>query len=215
MNSQLPLFAVASRPASARRDSVHECRNGPHAQPIGATIGRGRENDRARRRQHGDRAAARQRPADRPRAAQAVARSKTRPGSRLGLWAGWEMYAEWGGAPAAGVVTGIGTVAGRRHMVIANDATVKAGAFFPDDHQEGAARPADRHGESPAAGLPGRFGRRLSAAAGRGLSRRGRFRPHLSQQRRHLGGRACRRSRPSWATASPAAAICRCCATSC
>ncbi|HEY2783434.1 MAG TPA: acyl-CoA carboxylase subunit beta [Fimbriiglobus sp.] len=49
----------------------------------------------------------------------------------LGLWAGWNMYAEWGGAPSAGVVTGIGSVAGRRCMVIANDATVKAGAFFP------------------------------------------------------------------------------------
>src|SRR5438046_4610842 len=49
----------------------------------------------------------------------------------LGLWAAWGMYAEWGGAPSAGVVTGVGTVAGRRIMVIANDATVKAGAFFP------------------------------------------------------------------------------------
>jgi acetyl-CoA carboxylase carboxyltransferase component len=41
------------------------------------------------------------------------------------------MYQDWGGAPSAGVVTGIGTIAGRRVMVIANDATVKAGAFFP------------------------------------------------------------------------------------
>jgi acetyl-CoA carboxylase carboxyltransferase component len=41
------------------------------------------------------------------------------------------MYAEWGGAPSAGVITGIGTVVGRRVMIIANDATVKAGAFFP------------------------------------------------------------------------------------
>src|SRR5947207_3300488 len=49
----------------------------------------------------------------------------------LGLWAAWNMYAEWGGAPSAGVVTGIGPVSGRRVMVIANDATVKAGAFFP------------------------------------------------------------------------------------
>src|SRR5215218_9144216 len=49
----------------------------------------------------------------------------------LGLWAAWRMYAEWGGAPSAGVVTGIGTVSDRRVMVIANDATVKAGAFFP------------------------------------------------------------------------------------
>ena len=49
----------------------------------------------------------------------------------LGLWAANGMYREWGGAPAAGVVTAIATIAGRRHMVIANDATVKAGAFFP------------------------------------------------------------------------------------
>jgi len=49
----------------------------------------------------------------------------------LGLWAGWGMYQDWGGAPAGGVITGIATVSGRRVMVIANDATVKAGAFFP------------------------------------------------------------------------------------
>jgi acetyl-CoA carboxylase carboxyltransferase component len=56
------------------------------------------------------------------------------PGSyflELDLWAGWQMYEEWGGAPAAGVVTGVGAVAGRRFMIVANDATVKAGAFFP------------------------------------------------------------------------------------
>src|SRR5207302_10010808 len=56
------------------------------------------------------------------------------PGSELfevGLWAAFGMYTEWGGAPSAGVVTGIGTVCGRKVMVIANDATVKAGAFFP------------------------------------------------------------------------------------
>ncbi|HZZ79877.1 MAG TPA: acyl-CoA carboxylase subunit beta [Gemmataceae bacterium] len=49
----------------------------------------------------------------------------------LGLWAAWQMYADWGGAPSAGVVTGIGVVGGRQVMIIANDATVKAGAFFP------------------------------------------------------------------------------------
>ena len=49
----------------------------------------------------------------------------------LGLYAAYEMYTEWGGAPAAGVVTGLGRVHGRLVMVIANDATVKAGAFFP------------------------------------------------------------------------------------
>jgi 3-methylcrotonyl-CoA carboxylase beta subunit len=49
----------------------------------------------------------------------------------LGLFAAYGMYEEWGGAAAAGVVTGLGRVAGRLAMVIANDATVKAGAFFP------------------------------------------------------------------------------------
>ena len=49
----------------------------------------------------------------------------------IGLWNAWQMYDEWGGAPGAGVITAIGTVAGRRQMIIANDATVKAGAFFP------------------------------------------------------------------------------------
>ncbi|HUO35949.1 MAG TPA: acyl-CoA carboxylase subunit beta [Candidatus Acidoferrum sp.] len=49
----------------------------------------------------------------------------------LGLYAAYEMYEEWGGAPAAGVVTGLGKVSGRRVLIVANDATVKAGAFFP------------------------------------------------------------------------------------
>jgi acetyl-CoA carboxylase carboxyltransferase component len=51
--------------------------------------------------------------------------------TELGLWSAWGMYQEYGGAPAAGVVTGIGPVQGRLCMIIANDATVKAGAFFP------------------------------------------------------------------------------------
>ncbi len=49
----------------------------------------------------------------------------------LGLWAAHGMYAEYGGAPGAGVVTGVGRVSGRLCMIVANDATVKAGAFFP------------------------------------------------------------------------------------
>ena len=49
----------------------------------------------------------------------------------LGIYAAYEMYEEWGGAPAAGAVTGLGRVCGRLFMIIANDATVKAGAFFP------------------------------------------------------------------------------------
>jgi acetyl-CoA carboxylase carboxyltransferase component len=49
----------------------------------------------------------------------------------IGSFAAWGMYEEWGGAPAAGVVVGLGTVSGRECVVVANDATVKAGAWFP------------------------------------------------------------------------------------
>src|SRR2546425_12653570 len=49
----------------------------------------------------------------------------------LGIYAAYEMYQEWGGAPAGGTITGLARVAGRLMMIIANDATVKAGAFFP------------------------------------------------------------------------------------
>jgi 3-methylcrotonyl-CoA carboxylase beta subunit len=49
----------------------------------------------------------------------------------LGQWAAYGMYQEWGGAPCAGVITGLGKIHGRTFMLIVNDATVKAGAFFP------------------------------------------------------------------------------------
>jgi acetyl-CoA carboxylase carboxyltransferase component len=56
------------------------------------------------------------------------------PGSHffeLGIYAAYEMYEEWGGAPGAGVIAGLARVSGRIFMLIVNDATVKAGAFFP------------------------------------------------------------------------------------
>jgi acetyl-CoA carboxylase carboxyltransferase component len=49
----------------------------------------------------------------------------------IGGYVAWGMYEEWGGAPSAGVVTGLARVQGRLVMLIVNDATVKAGAFFP------------------------------------------------------------------------------------
>jgi 3-methylcrotonyl-CoA carboxylase beta subunit len=49
----------------------------------------------------------------------------------LGAFAAFEMYEEWGGAPSAGVVTGLARICGRQFMLVVNDATVKAGAFFP------------------------------------------------------------------------------------
>jgi 3-methylcrotonyl-CoA carboxylase beta subunit len=55
------------------------------------------------------------------------------PGSffEIGSFAAYGMYEEWGGAPSAGVITGLGRIHTRLVMIIANDATVKAGAFFP------------------------------------------------------------------------------------
>jgi acetyl-CoA carboxylase carboxyltransferase component len=49
----------------------------------------------------------------------------------LGLWAAYKMYEQWGNIAAAGTIAGIGNIAGIPCMIIANDASVKAGAFFP------------------------------------------------------------------------------------
>src|SRR5438045_2696531 len=49
----------------------------------------------------------------------------------IGVWAAYKMYEEWGNIVAAGTVAGIGNVHGVPCMIIANDASVKAGAFFP------------------------------------------------------------------------------------
>src|SRR4051794_30766577 len=56
---------------------------------------------------------------------------KDSPFFEIELWAAYKMYEQWGKIPAAGVVTGIGNVEGFPCMIVANDATVKAGAFFP------------------------------------------------------------------------------------
>ena len=53
------------------------------------------------------------------------------PFFEIGLWAAYKMYEQWGSVPAAGAVVGIGNVSGVPCMIVANDATVKAGAFFP------------------------------------------------------------------------------------
>ena len=49
----------------------------------------------------------------------------------IGRWAGWDMYTEWGGTVSGSVICGLGSVSQRTVMIIANDATIKAGAFFP------------------------------------------------------------------------------------
>ena len=51
--------------------------------------------------------------------------------TEIGAFAGWEMYQEHGGCPAAGTVAGLGYIHGRQCVIVANDNTVKAGAWFP------------------------------------------------------------------------------------
>ncbi len=58
-------------------------------------------------------------------------RDKNMPFIEIGSFAGYDMYEEEGGCPAGGVVTGVGYIGGRQTIIIANDQTVKAGAWFP------------------------------------------------------------------------------------
>ncbi len=58
-------------------------------------------------------------------------RDADKPFVEIGAFAGYGMYAEQGGCPAAGTVAGVGYVSGRQCVIVANDQTVKAGAWFP------------------------------------------------------------------------------------
>ncbi|MBP7586658.1 MAG: acyl-CoA carboxylase subunit beta [Thermoanaerobaculia bacterium] len=81
----------------------------------------------------GEKAQARQRDQGKMTARERVAAlcDPATPFLEIGLWAAHGMYAEWGGAPGGGVVAGVGCIHGRDVMVVADDATVKAGAKFP------------------------------------------------------------------------------------
>lgn len=120
--NQLPGKLDATSPrAQANRDALREWMNSMHAQEEKIRSGGGAKAIAA---QH-----AKGRLTVRERIAQLI--DPETQLLELGLWAAHEMYTEYGGAPAAGVVTGLGRVCGRLCMIIANDATVKAGAFFP------------------------------------------------------------------------------------
>ena len=58
-------------------------------------------------------------------------RDTDKPFTEIGSFAGYEMYEEYGGCPSAGTVSGIGYVSGKQCVIVANDQTVKAGAWFP------------------------------------------------------------------------------------
>ena len=58
-------------------------------------------------------------------------RDQDKPFIEIGSFAGYEMYEKEGGCPAGGTVAGVGYVSGRQCVIVANDQTVKAGAWFP------------------------------------------------------------------------------------
>jgi 3-methylcrotonyl-CoA carboxylase beta subunit len=58
-------------------------------------------------------------------------RDSDRPFVEIGTYAGHGMYEEYGGCPAGGTVAGVGYISGRQAVIVANDQTVKAGAWFP------------------------------------------------------------------------------------
>ena len=86
-----------------------------------------------------------------------------------------------GDSPSASIITGIGRIHGRETVVVANDATVKGGTYFPmtvKKHLRAQQIAIENH--APVR-LPGRFGRRVPAVAGRDFSRSGSLRAHLLQ----------------------------------
>ncbi len=75
--------------------------------------------------------------------------------------AGWGLYED--AAPGAGLVTGVGRVSGREVVVVANDATVKGGTYYPVTLKKHLRAQEIAHGERPPGGLPRGFGRRVPA----------------------------------------------------
>ncbi|WP_158994787.1 acyl-CoA carboxylase subunit beta [Mucilaginibacter sp. L196] len=81
----------------------------------------------------GEKAAAKQKEKGKMLARERVAYliDKDKPWLEIGAFVGEGLYAEHGGCPSGGVICGIGYVSGRQCVIVANDATVKAGAWFP------------------------------------------------------------------------------------
>ena len=164
---------VGGRPATRRRtpNSPPTC-----AAELGA---RG-----PRRRRAGPRAAHRARQAAAPRPGRRAARPRLARSWSSSPLAADGMYD--GEAPAAGIITGIGRVSGRECVIVANDATVKGGTYYPMTVKKHLRAQEVALAEPAALRLPGRLRRRLPAHAGRGLPRPRALRPDLLQP-----GRPC------------------------
>ena len=89
----------------------------------------------------------------------------------LGLYAAYEMYEEWGGAPAAGTITGLGACRGPACDDHCERRDGESWRVFSHDREESDSRAKHRHRESHSDNLSGGFGRRFSAAPGGRFSR--------------------------------------------
>ena len=107
------------------------------------------------------------------------------PFLEIGQLAAFGMYD--GDAPAAGLIAGIGCVQGVQCMVVANDATVKGGTYYPMTVKKHLRAQEIARTEPLALHLPRRLGRGISPEAGRGVSRPRPFRSHLLQSGEHVG----------------------------
>ena len=107
------------------------------------------------------------------------------PFLELSQLAAFGMYG--GEVPSAGIITGIGRVAGRECLVVANDATVKGGTYYPITVKKHLRAQEIAAAEPSALHLSGGLRRRLPAEPGRGLSRPRALRAHLLQPGQHVG----------------------------
>ena len=111
----------------------------------------------------------------------------------LNALAAWDVYD--GQAPSAGIVTGDRRRRGQRVRDRRERRDGEGRLVLPADGEEAPARAGGRRAEPAAVPLPRRLGRRVPAAAGRGVPRPRPLRPHLLQPGAHVGRRASRRSR--------------------
>ena len=82
-------------------------------------------------------------------------RDNNKPFIEIGAFAGDGMYEEYGGCPAGGTVGGIGYISGKQCIIVANDQTVKAGAWFPISGKKKSQVTGDGYGKSFTHHLPG------------------------------------------------------------
>ena len=115
--------------------------------------------------------------------------------------------------PAAGIVTGIGQVEGVKCMIVANDATVKGGTYYPVTVKKHLRAQRDRAREPAAVHLPRRLGRRVPPAPGRRLPRPQPLRADLLQPGPALGRRDPAALGGAWGRARRAGRTSRRCPT--